>query len=197
VDDDASNAFFWTVNSYTTPSTLSLADASEGPAGLALKSASASGSGPGARVLRSLPPFFNASGLVVSQGFASSKDGTMVPYFLIRSRAAPGDGCSGGGGGGEGVATTAKPPPAPTLLYGYGGFRISMTPGYAATIGAGWLERGGTYVVANIRGGGEFGPAWHAAALKDKRHKVRLRLGTHAALLSRLSAATPFPGGCL
>ena len=60
----------------------------------------------------------------------------------------------------------------PTLLYGYGGFEISLTPGYSGTVGAGWLEQGGVYVVANIRGGGEFGPAWHQAALKANRHRA-------------------------
>jgi len=62
--------------------------------------------------------------------------------------------------------------PVPTILYGYGGFQISMTPKYAATTGAAWLEKGGCYVEANIRGGGEFGPSWHQAALKERRHKA-------------------------
>ena len=60
----------------------------------------------------------------------------------------------------------------PTLLYGYGGFEISLTPAYSGGIGKGWLERGGVYVVANIRGGGEYGPRWHQAALKANRHKA-------------------------
>jgi prolyl oligopeptidase len=60
----------------------------------------------------------------------------------------------------------------PTLLYGYGGFEISMTPGYSGAVGKGWLEKGGAYVVANIRGGGEYGPRWHQAALKANRHKA-------------------------
>ena len=60
----------------------------------------------------------------------------------------------------------------PTLLYGYGGFEIPMLPAYRPTIGAAWLEKGGVYVVANIRGGGEFGPKWHQAALKANRHKA-------------------------
>ena len=78
------------------------------------------------------------------QSKATSKDGTTIPYFVIRTKGAPAH--------------------APCLLYAYGGFEISQTPGYAATIGAGWLERGATYVVANIRGGGEFGPTWSFAA---------------------------------
>lgn len=60
----------------------------------------------------------------------------------------------------------------PTLLYGYGGFEVSMLPYYSATVGAGWLEQGGCFVMSNIRGGGEFGPTWHQAALKEKRHKA-------------------------
>ncbi len=98
------------------------------------------------------------------QGEATSVDGTKVPYFLLRP---PGAG------------------PAPTLLYGYGGFRISQTPGYASLVGAGWLQAGGSYVVANIRGGGEFGPDWHAAALRENRSKVPppppLAAATHTA----------------
>jgi len=95
---------------------------------------------------------FDASGLQVTQGSATSADGTAVPYFLVRRADAEG--------------------PTPTLLYGYGGFQISMTPKYLATMGAGWLERGGAYVEANIRGGGEFGPGWHQAAKRDLRNKA-------------------------
>jgi prolyl oligopeptidase len=104
--------------------------------------------------LKQLPAFFDAQGLVVSQHQATSKDGTQIPYFQIGSQSAPQDG-------------TGR-----TLLYGYGGFEISMLPSYSGTIGAGWLEKGGTYVVANIRGGGEFGPSWHQAALKEHRHRA-------------------------
>jgi len=77
-----------------------------------------------------------------------------VPYFLVSREDAPRDGST------------------PTLLYGYGGFEISLTPGYAAAVGAAWLEKGYAYVQANIRGGGEYGPRWHQAALKEKRHKA-------------------------
>ncbi|MGC6488737.1 MAG: prolyl oligopeptidase family serine peptidase [Planctomycetota bacterium] len=103
--------------------------------------------------LKSLPRFFDEVGLVVEQREASSEDGTRVPYFLVRKEDAPLDGSN------------------PTLLYGYGGFEVSLTPGYSATVGAAWLERGGVYAVANIRGGGEFGPRWHQAALRQHRHK--------------------------
>ena len=104
------------------------------------------------KTLKSQPGRFDTTGLVAEQRFAISADGTRVPYFVI-GRPDPGG-------------------PTRTLLYGYGGFEIPLTPGYAATAGRLWLERGGTYVVANIRGGGEFGPAWHQAALKENRHKA-------------------------
>jgi len=111
------------------------------------------GKGP-AEKLKESPAFFNADGLVVSQHEATSKDGTKVPYFQVSRKDLALDGKN------------------PTLLYGYGGFEISMVPGYNATAGAAWLEKGGVYVVANIRGGGEFGPTWHQAALKANRNKA-------------------------
>ena len=104
--------------------------------------------------LKQLPGFFDAGGLEVSQHQAVSADGTRIPYFQV-SRA--------------GLKLDGR---APTLLYGYGGFEISLLPAYNAPAGAAWLERGGVYVVANIRGGGEFGPRWHQAALKAKRPRA-------------------------
>src|SRR5690625_380917 len=95
--------------------------------------------------------------LDVVQHFATSDDGTRVPYFEISGKDAAARGTDG---------------PAPTLLFGYGGFEISLTPGYLGAIGKAWLERGGTYVLANIRGGGEYGPRWHQAALKENRHRA-------------------------
>jgi prolyl oligopeptidase len=110
--------------------------------------------------VKSLPPRFDASDCIVEQFEAASQDGTLVPYFVIRPP--PPHPASGGGeGGGDGAA--------PTLLYGYGGFQVSLTPSYLGAAGRLWLEKGGVYVVANIRGGGEFGPAWHHAALKSGR----------------------------
>ncbi len=106
------------------------------------------------RTLKQLPAFFDAAGLSVAQHEATSKDGTKIPYFLVRRDDLPLDGKQ------------------PTLLYGYGGFEVSMLPRYSGGTGAAWLERGGVYVVANIRGGGEFGPAWHQAALKEHRNKA-------------------------
>jgi prolyl oligopeptidase len=104
--------------------------------------------------LKQLPAFFEARGLDVSQHDAVSKDGTRVPYFQVSRAAIALDGSN------------------PTLLYGYGGFEVPMVPGYSAGVGSAWLEKGGVYVVANIRGGGEFGPRWHQAALKANRHKA-------------------------
>ncbi|MFI5347901.1 MAG: prolyl oligopeptidase family protein [Elusimicrobiota bacterium] len=103
---------------------------------------------------RRLPARFDASGLKSEQRWATSADGTRVPYFLVRRASAPFDGST------------------PTLLYGYGGFEISMDPYYLATVGRIWLSRGGAYALANIRGGGEFGPKWHAAALKENRQRA-------------------------
>jgi prolyl oligopeptidase len=109
---------------------------------------------PGREALKSMPAFFDAEGLVVEQQEAVSADGTRIPYFQVSRQGLKLDGEN------------------PTLLYGYGGFEIPMLPRYIATIGAGWLERGGVYVVANIRGGGEFGPRWHQAALKENRQRA-------------------------
>lgn len=121
--------------SYTTPTTL-YADAGDGrPA-----------------AIKSLPARFDATGLVTEQFFATSADGTRVPYFVTRAKSTTG--------------------PAPAVLYGYGGFEISETPAYSANFGMLWLSRGGAFVVANIRGGGEYGPAWHQAALLGKRQRA-------------------------
>ena len=107
-----------------------------------------------AEKLKQLPAFFDAAGLGVSQHEVPSKDGTRIPYFQVSRHDLTLDGRN------------------PTLLYGYGGFEISLLPDYRGGIGAAWLEKGGVYVVANIRGGGEYGPAWHRAALKAHRHKA-------------------------
>lgn len=111
------------------------------------------GSGPRGESIKVMPAFFDATGVTVTQREATSKDGTRIPYFLI----AP-----------KGFVANGK---APTLLYAYGGFEVPQLPRYNASVGAAWLERGGVYVVANIRGGGEFGPSWHQAALKENRMK--------------------------
>ncbi|GAB2503538.1 prolyl oligopeptidase family serine peptidase [Lysobacter humi (ex Lee et al. 2017)] len=137
VDPDTSDAVWLTATDYLTPSTLSLAEIGESP-----------------ETLKTMPTFFDASQHVIEQHFATSRDGTRVPYFLVRPKDVRLDGTN------------------PTLLYGYGGFEISLTPGYSAGVGKGWLEKGGVYAVANIRGGGEYGPRWHQAALKANRGRA-------------------------
>ncbi|MGH7025173.1 MAG: prolyl oligopeptidase family serine peptidase [Caulobacteraceae bacterium] len=106
------------------------------------------------RQVKSLPPRFDASRDVTEQRFAISKDGTRIPYWLVRPKAMKFDGST------------------PTQMFGYGGFQISLTPSYKPELGKLWLERGGAYVMANIRGGGEFGPAWHEAALREHRQRA-------------------------
>ncbi len=105
-------------------------------------------------VLKTTPAFFNAAGLEVTQHFATSKDKTQVPYFQVSKAGLVLDGT------------------AATLLEGYGGFEVSLTPYYDATVGAAWLEKGGVFALANIRGGGEYGPEWHRAALTHNRQRA-------------------------
>ena len=119
-----------------------------------LEMASASDACAHAQPLKALPAMFDASGHACTQHFATSTDGTQVPYFLL----APKD--------------MALDSTHPTLLDGYGGFEISLTPAYSGGLGAAWLARGGVKAIANIRGGGEYGPRWHQAALREKRHKA-------------------------
>jgi prolyl oligopeptidase len=110
--------------------------------------------GGSSRAVQSQPALFDSTGMISEQFEATSRDGTKIPYFVVRKR--------------DAVMTGE----APTLLYGYGGFQVSMPPAYSAITGKLWLERGGVYVLANIRGGGEFGPAWHQAGLKLKRQVI-------------------------
>jgi prolyl oligopeptidase len=104
--------------------------------------------------LKQLPSLFNADGFEVTQRETHSKDGTRVPYYMVARKNVKLDGTN------------------PTLLNGYGGFEVSELPHYAPRMGASWLERGGVYVVANIRGGGEFGPDWHMSSVKEHRQRV-------------------------
>jgi prolyl oligopeptidase len=104
--------------------------------------------------LKTLAPRFDASRSVVEQMEATSKDGTKVPYFIVHPKSMARDGSN------------------PTILYAYGGFNASMTPRYDPDVGKLWVEQGGVYVLANIRGGGEFGPAWHEAGLKTHRQVI-------------------------
>src|SRR5213078_3629556 len=99
--------------------------------------------------VKRLPAMFDAAGLVVDQQEATSADGTKIPFFVVHRRDMKRDGNN------------------PILLGAYGGFEIANTPSYSTHTGAAWLERGGVYVLANIRGGGEFGPQWHRAGLKE------------------------------
>ncbi len=121
--------------------------------------------------IKSLPARFDASGLVTEQFEAVSKDGTKIPYFVTRPKTLHG--------------------PAPTVLYGYGGFEVSLTPAYSANFGRLWLSHGGIYVVANIRGGGEFGPAWHDAALKTHRQRAYDDFAAVAVDLEKRGLTTP------
>ncbi len=104
------------------------------------------------QAIKSLPARFDASGASATQYEAISQDGTRIPYFVVRPNDADG--------------------PSPTILYGYGGFENSLNPWYWTSVGRTWLPKGGAYAVANIRGGGEFGPAWHEAALKTNRQRA-------------------------
>jgi prolyl oligopeptidase len=126
---------FFRFESYTTPTTLYADAGNDRPVSI-----------------KSLPARFDASNLVTEQFFATSRDGTRIPYFVTRPKQLNG--------------------PAPTVLYGYGGFEVSETPSYSANFGMLWLSRGGVFAVANIRGGGEYGPAWHQAALLANRQKA-------------------------
>ena len=133
-DPDTGDEYFLGASSFVQPATLTYGVVGEG-----------------VEQLKQAPALFDAEGVRVEQRFATSADGTRVPYFLIGKN---------------------LDEPGPTLLNGYGGFEISMTPSYSAIVGRGWLTRGGTYAIANIRGGGEYGPAWHQAALRENRHRA-------------------------
>ncbi|MFD9612516.1 prolyl oligopeptidase family protein [Streptomyces sp. NPDC059083] len=135
-DPDVSDEYFLDVSGFLQPSSLHRGQV-----------------GGDTEVLKQAPDRFDTAGLTVRQHFATSEDGTRVPYFVI----------------GPDHAVTG---PGPTLLYGYGGFEVSLTPYYGAVTGRAWLEGGGTHVIANIRGGGEYGPDWHQAALGADRPRA-------------------------
>ena len=156
VDADDSDDLWLTETGFLTPTTLSLWKPGREP-----------------EALKSNPAFFDAGKDVVEQHFATSKDGTRVPYFIVRPKDLAFDG------------------KAPTLLYGYGGFEVSQVPAYSGVVGKAWLERGGVYALANIRGGGEYGPRWHQAALKQNRHKAYEDFAAVAQDLAARKVATP------
>lgn len=136
--DEFSNQYFFTFQNFLTPTSLYVADAKSGSV----------------TVSKSLPSFFDSAKYKVEQYKTKSKDGELIPYFVVSSKNMVYDGKN------------------PTLLYAYGGFEASEQPYYSGTVGQGWLENGGVYVLANIRGGGEFGPKWHLAGLKEKRQNI-------------------------
>ncbi|MCG7532062.1 prolyl oligopeptidase family serine peptidase [Psychrobium sp. MM17-31] len=135
---ESSDDFFLTYTSFLKPATLYKVDGESGKL----------------TQLKAQKSQFNSDDMVTHQYWATSKDGTKVPYFAIMKKDTVLDGKN------------------PTLLYGYGGFEVSLKPSYSALRGKNWLEKGGVYVLSNIRGGGEFGPKWHQAALKKNRHKA-------------------------
>lgn len=136
-DEESDNYFFYFQN-FLEPSTLYHGDANAGTF----------------KKVKSLPSFFDTEGFTVQQFEAKSKDGTLIPYFVVHSKSIKMDGNN------------------PTLISAYGGFEISRLPSYSAITGIAWLEKGGVYVLANLRGGGEFGPKWHQAGLKENRQRI-------------------------
>ncbi|WP_158882537.1 prolyl oligopeptidase family serine peptidase [Amycolatopsis anabasis] len=152
-DPDTGDEYFLNTSGYTEPSTLSYGHV-----------------GGEVETLKQAPARFDSTGISVGQYFATSKDGTRIPYFVVRPAGAAG---------------------GPALLTGYGGFEVSLTPSYSGVIGRGWLARGGTYVVANIRGGGEYGPEWHTSAIKANRHLVYEDFAAVAADLTERGITTP------
>lgn len=136
--DELSDQYYFEFENFITPSSLYAANAADNSFKLSA----------------SLPAYFDAKDYQVQQFTAQSKDGTMVPYFMVSRNNIKKDGNN------------------PTLVYAYGGFEISSQPFYASTFGISWLEHGGVFVLANIRGGGEFGPKWHQDGIKEKRQNV-------------------------
>jgi len=136
--NDLSDKYFFQFANFITPTTLYDADAGSNTF----------------TVYKSLPAFFDDSKYEVKQYKVRSKDGTMVPYFIVAAKGTKNDGTN------------------PTLIYAYGGFEVSISPFYAATFGVSWLDKGGVFVLANIRGGGEYGPKWHQDGIKEKRQNV-------------------------
>lgn len=130
--------YFFDFKNFLTPSTLYYANANENKF----------------KKQKSLTSYFDANQYEVKQFEAKSKDGTLIPYFIVSHKEMEYNGQN------------------PTLIYAYGGFEVSISPFYSATYGTSWLEKGGVLVLANIRGGGEFGPKWHQAGLKENRQNV-------------------------
>jgi prolyl oligopeptidase len=128
--------------------------------------------------LKSAPSSFDSTGIEVKQCHAVAADGTKIPYFLI------------------GKNLKASGAPRPTILYGYGGFEVSLTPSYMGVTGKLWLEQGNIYALANIRGGGEFGPAWHLASRKATKHVAHDDFASVARDLAASGVTTPQKLAC-
>ena len=136
--NELSDQYFFSFENFLTPTTLYVADASKNTI----------------KAIKSLPAYFDDSKYEVKQFKVKSKDGTLVPYFMVSAKDIKIDGTN------------------PTLVYAYGGFEASEQPFYASKYGVSWLDKGGVFVLANIRGGGEFGPQWHLDGIKEKRQNV-------------------------
>ncbi len=134
---DESDQVMYSVTDFLTPSTLYYSDGSSAP-----------------EIIKTSPEFFDAGGMEVVQYEATSKDGTKIPYFLVKPKGMVLDGTT------------------PTLLTGYGGFQVPRLPGYLGSTGKMWLERGGAYILGNMRGGGEFGPGWHQSAIRENKQRT-------------------------
>ena len=162
-DRRESDDYFLFVTGFTTPTTLHLAK----------------GGTDAREKLKSLPDFFDASNLAVTQHEATSKDGTKIPYFQVMRKDAKADGKN------------------PTILYGYGGFEVSQVPTYSGFVGNGWLAKGGVWVLSNLRGGGEFGPAWNRVARREGRQKTHDDYAAVAEDLIRRKVTSPAKLGIL
>lgn len=136
--DEFTDDYYFNFQNFLTPSSLYLSNTTSNKI----------------ETIKTLPAYFDGSKYEVNQYKTKSKDGTLVPYFVITAKNVVYDGTN------------------PTLLYGYGGFEVSLEPYYSGTMGNAWLENGGVYVLSNIRGGGEYGPKWHQAGLKENRQTV-------------------------
>ena len=162
-DRRESDDYFLFVTGFTTPTTLHLAK----------------GGTDAREKLKSLPDFFDASNLAVTQHEATSKDGTKIPYFQVMRKDAKADGKN------------------PTILYGYGGFEVSQVPTYSGFVGNGWLAKGGVWVLSNLRGGGEFGPQWNRVARREGRQKTHDDYAAVAEDLIRRKVTSPAKLGIL
>ncbi|ALV47257.1 prolyl oligopeptidase [Arthrobacter alpinus] len=171
-DPEAGNDYWLVATGFLTPSTV-YRGTLFGP-----DAQGGSTEGTAAALVREAPSFFTAENYSVEQHFATSSDGTRVPYFQVGPKDLVLDGSN------------------PTLLSGYGGFEVSRTPAYSGTVGRTWLERGGVFVVANIRGGGEYGPTWHTAALQENRHRAYDDFAAVASDLSARKVTSPSKLGC-